>query len=256
MESIRRLRRKKKREERKQDFPDTEITRKDKIYAFLAIGGLFLTAVFLVLWLAFPNIVGTPSQNNKTEQKVDVQGKGQLPILGSKTIVRDGDIIYHTIHDFTFIDQDSTTVTAKTFKDKIYVADFFFTSCTTICPVMKNEMKRVYNEYKGNLNVAFLSHSIDPAHDQVPVLKEYAKDLGVENNQWHFVTGEQEDIFDMAQKHYMVAAFEDSTVPDGVLHSGAFILIDQQRRIRGYYDGTDTQEVNQLIVDIPKLLNK
>lgn len=90
----------------------------------------------------------------------------------------------------------------------------------------------------------------------MPVLKEYAKDLGVEDNQWHFITGQQEEIFDMAQKHYMVTAVEDSTVPDGVLHSGAFILIDQQRRIRGYYDGTDPQEVNQLIADIPELLNK
>lgn len=234
----------------------SKITKRDKIYAFLAIGGLFLAAVFLVLWFAFRNFSEIPSHDKGTEKEVAANKEVQLPILGRKEVVNKGqDTIYHTIPDFTFVNQDSIAVTPKTFEDKIYVADFFFTSCTTICPIMKNEMQRVYNEYKGNPQVAFLSHSIDPAHDKIPVLKEYAQDLGVENNQWHFVTGEQEDIFNIAQKHYMVTALEDSTVPDGVLHSGAFILIDQERRIRGYYDGTDSEEVDKLIEDIPILLN-
>lgn len=257
MKRNRRLRRKKERKERSENISESDITRKDKTYAFLAIGGLLLFAFLIAAWLAFSNIIGTPAPSNKTEQNVNVQGKNQLPILGSKTIVKNGeDTIYHTIPDFTFVNQDSITVTAKTFKDKIYVADFFFTSCTTICPIMKNEMQRVYNEYKGNPEVAFLSHSIDPRHDSIPVLKEYSQDLGVRNNQWHFVTGEQEVIFNIAQKHYMVTSLEDSSVPDGVLHSGAFILIDQQKRIRGYYDGTDPEEVEKLITDIPKLLKE
>lgn len=233
----------------------SKITKRDKIYAFLAIGGLFLAAFLLAAWFAFRSSSETPSHLKESGKEVVAKKKQQLPILGRKEVVNNGqDTLYKTIPDFSFVNQDSITVTGKTFEDKIYVADFFFTSCTTICPIMKNEMQRVYNEYKGNSKVAFLSHSIDPAHDKIPVLKEYAQDLGVENNQWHFVTGEQEAIFDIAQKHYMVTALEDSTVPDGVLHSGAFILVDQQKRIRGYYDGTDSEEVDKLIEDIPILL--
>lgn len=181
--------------------------------------------------------------------------EGKLPILGSKEPINDGkDTIYHKIPDFSFNDQNGKTITAKTFENKIYVADFFFTSCTTICPVMGKEMQRLYKKYKGNEKIAFLSHSIDPAHDSVPVLKEYSEDLGVDNHQWHFVTGEQEAIFNMAQNHYMISAMRDSTLPDGVLHSGAFILVDSQKRIRGYYDGTSNKEVDKLISDISILL--
>ncbi|MDT0642524.1 SCO family protein [Zunongwangia sp. F363] len=180
----------------------------------------------------------------------------KLPILGNKEISsNEKDTLYQTIPDFSFINQDSLLITSNTFANKIYIADFFFTSCTTICPIMKNEMQKVYNKYKGNPKVAFLSHSIDPSHDSVPVLKAYAKNLEINNDQWHFVTGDQEAIFEMAQKHYMVSALEDSTVPDGVLHSGAFILIDEQKRIRGYYDGTNPEEVDKLIQDIPLLLH-
>lgn len=179
----------------------------------------------------------------------------KLPILGNKEISSNGkDTLYQTIPDFSFINQDSLPITSNTFTNKIYVADFFFTSCTTICPIMKNELERVYNKFKGNSKVAFLSHSIDPGHDSVPVLKAYAKNLEINNDQWHFVTGDQKAIFEMAQKHYMISALQDSTVPDGVLHSGAFILIDEQKRIRGYYDGTNPVEVDKLMEDIPMLL--
>ena len=256
MERNRTSRRKKEREDRKEDHPESKISTKEKIYAFLAISGLFLAAVLLVLWLAFPNFSIMPAHET-TRARVALTKEEQLPILGSREIEQNGqDTVYHTIPNFSFINQDSTVVTAKTFEDKVYVADFFFTTCTTICPIMKNEMERVYEEFKGNSDVTFLSHTIDPGHDSVPVLKEYAKDLGIENDQWHLVTGAPDEIFNIAQKHYMVTALEDSTVPDGVLHSGAFILVDQQKRIRGYYDGTDSEEVDRLIKDIPKLLEQ
>lgn len=255
MKRNRTSRRKKEREEEKKDLPETEITKKDKLYAFLAIGGLFLATVLLVLWLAFPNL-SVLAGNDGAGEKVALIKEEQLPILGNREVTQNGqDTIYHSIPDFSFINQDSIVVTAEAFEEKVYVADFFFTTCTTICPVMKNEMQRVYEEFKDNSNVAFLSHTIDPGHDSIPVLKEYAEDLGIDNGQWHLVTGARDDIFSIAQKHYMVTALEDSTVPDGVLHSGAFILIDQQKRIRGYYDGTDSQEVDRLIKDIPKLLD-
>jgi len=182
----------------------------------------------------------------------------QLPILGKKEIVNNGsatDTVYHTIPDFKFIDQDSNVVTQKNFERKIYIADFFFTTCPTICPIMKTQMLRVYGKYKGNPEVAFLSHTIDPKHDTVAVLKDYADRLGISSDQWHMVTGDREKIFEIAQTHYMVSASEDPSAPGGAVHSGAFILIDKQKRIRGYYDGTKEEEVDRLIEDIPLLIS-
>lgn len=187
------------------------------------------------------------------------QKEKQLPILGKKEMVENGssiDTVYHTIPDFEFIDQDSNMVTQKTFQDKIYIADFFFTTCPTICPIMKTQMLRVYEKYKGNPEVVFLSHTIDPKHDTVAVLKEFAERLGISSDQWHMVTGNREEIFEIAQSHYMVSASEDPSAPGGAVHSGAFILIDKQKRIRGYYDGTVEEEVDQLIHDLPLLLKK
>lgn len=193
----------------------------------------------------------------KKEQK-------KLPILGKKDLQKKQvngkqvtDTVYHKIPEFRFVNQDSTIVTPATFRDKIYVADFFFTTCPTICPKMKKQMKRVYEEYKGNEEVAFLSHSIDPNHDSVEVLKNYARDLGVGNTQqWHFVTGKRTEIYQIAKDHYMVPAHQDPSAPGGVVHSGAFILVDKKRRIRGYYEGTKEKSVDELIRDIEVLLDE
>ncbi|MCA6078044.1 SCO family protein [Fulvivirga sedimenti] len=175
-----------------------------------------------------------------------------LPILGRKEI--DGtDTIYHTIAEFKFVDQDSNFVTNETFEDKIYVADFFFTSCPTICPIMKTQMLRVYEEFRDDPEIGILSHSIDPTHDTVALLHEFAKDLGVTGNQWRFVTGDKEKIFEIGQKSYIVTAAEDSTEPGGYIHSGAFILVDKERRIRGIYDGTKPDQVDRLMNDIKRL---
>lgn len=160
------------------------------------------------------------------------------------------DTVYHTIAPFSFIDQDSNRVTEETFKEKIYVADFFFTSCRTICPIMKTQMLRVYDSIKDKDNILLLSHTIDPKHDSVSVLKDFADRLGVESKTWHFVTGNSDDIYRIAQKSYFATAMEDRSEPDGFIHSGAFLLIDKQRRIRGKYDGTKEDDVNRLLKDI------
>lgn len=173
----------------------------------------------------------------------------ELPILGRREVVNN-DTVYHKIADFAFVDQDSSVVNQDTFKDKIYVADFFFTSCPTICPTMKTQMLRIYEEYQDDPAVALLSHSIDPEHDTVALLKEFAADLGVESNKWHFVTGEKADIFKHAQTSYMVTAAEDAAELGGFIHSGAFILVDKDRRIRGIYDGTNAEQVDRLMKDI------
>lgn len=185
------------------------------------------------------------------------QKKERLPILGPRQVQTNGnmqDTVYHTIPDFAFVDQDSSVITPETFHNKIYVADFFFTSCPSICPIMKSQMLRVYEKYDDNDQVKFLSHSIDPTHDTVAVLKDYAGRLGVSSDQWHFVTGDKEAIYGIAQNSYMVSAMEDESQPGGVVHSGAFVLIDSQHRVRGYYDGTKKEDVDQLMEDIKTLL--
>jgi len=177
------------------------------------------------------------------------EAEQKLPFLGRHEYT-DTDTIYHKIADFKFVDQDSNWVSNETFDGKIYVADFFFTSCPTICPIMKTQMLRVYDSLQGNDDVLFLSHSIDPKHDSVAVLKEFAERLGVDSDRWHFITGNKDDIYKIGQTSYMVSAVDDPTQPGGYVHSGAFILVDRQRRVRGLYDGTKEEDVNRLMKDI------
>src|SRR6187549_3242880 len=154
-----------------------------------------------------------------------------LPIIGERDVVG-SDTVYHTIADFKFLDQDSAEVSGDTFKDKIYVADFFFTSCRTICPIMKAQMLRVYDSIQNESDVLLLSHSIDPEFDTVALLHDFAERLGVKSEKWHFVTGKKEDIYKIAQTSYFATAMEDKTEPDGFIHTGAFLLIDKKKRIR------------------------
>jgi protein SCO1/2 len=175
-----------------------------------------------------------------------------LPILGERN-VEGNDTVYHTIADFKFLDQDSAVVTGDTFKDKIYVADFFFTSCRTICPIMKTQMLRVYDSIENDADVLLLSHTIDPEYDTVGRLHDFAERLGVKSNKWHFVTGAKDSIYNIAQTSYFATAMQDTAEPDGFIHSGAFLLIDKKKRIRGKYDGTKEEDVNRLLGDIRKL---
>ena len=186
--------------------------------------------------------------------------KRELPILGEKKTVSkevDGkqivDTIYFQIPDFQFVNQDSQVVTQKDYEGKVYVADFFFTSCPTICPVMKTQMLRIHAHFKDNADVKIISHTIDPRHDTVGVLKDYATRLQVDSKRWNFVTGNR-DVLIHAQKGYLVSALEDKDAAGGFVHSGAFVLVDKQRRIRGYYDGTKPEQVDLLIKDIELLL--
>lgn len=184
-----------------------------------------------------------------------------LPIFGQREVVTkkvDGkpvvDTVYHTIAPFQFTNQDGKTITNETFTGKIYVADFFFTSCRTICPIMKTQMVRVYEKVQDDADVLILSHTIDPEYDTVQLLHDFANRLGVSSAKWHFATGQpMEYVFDLAQKSYFATAMEDKAEPDGFIHSGAFLLIDKQGRIRGKYDGTKEDDVNRLIRDIKRL---
>ncbi|HEY0652555.1 MAG TPA: SCO family protein [Chryseosolibacter sp.] len=182
----------------------------------------------------------------------NVKKEAPLPIYGERD-VQNGDTVYHTIQPFQFVNQDSQIVTNETFKGKIYVADFFFTSCRTICPIMKTQMHRVYDSIENDPDVLILSHTIDPEYDTVALLHDFADRLGVKSSKWHFVTGVKDSIYNVAQKSYFSVALEDNSEPDGFIHSGAFLLVDKQQRIRGKYDGTKEEEVNRLMGDIQKL---
>lgn len=175
------------------------------------------------------------------------------PVSGD-TLVRK-DTVYHTIAPFSFYNQEGKLVNNQTVDGKVYVADFFFTSCPTICPVMKKQMLRVYEEFQDEPDFKILSHTIDPSYDTVALLKDYAMRLGVEDDEtWHFLTGDREKIFEIGQTSYLTTAMEDKNEPGGLLHSGAFVLVDREGRIRGVYDGTEKVQVDRLIADIPLLL--
>ena len=192
--------------------------------------------------------------NSSTEKTLPIYGERE-PVereVNGEVVV---DTIYHQIPDYAFVDQDSQRVTPETFAGKIYVTDFFFTSCPTICPKMKSQMLRVYERFQDNPQVLLLSHSIDPEHDTVAVLREYADRLGVKSDKWHFVTGDKDSIYDVAMQ-YLVPAQEDEGVAGGFTHGGHFVLVDEKRRIRGIYDGTQEEAVDRLMEDIPVLLKE
>lgn len=185
-----------------------------------------------------------------------------LPILGLRepvTRVVDGqtvtDTVYHSIADFRLLNQDSVFIDNHTFDNVVYIANFFFTHCPSICPTMQRNLLKVYEKYKGDERVRFLSHSIDFRYDSPSVLKAYAEKLGVTNDQWQFVTGSKAEIYGLSDS-YMVYTKEDADVPGGYDHSGHFLLVDQNRHIRGAYDGTDDTQVQLLFEDLAILLNE
>lgn len=200
----------------------------------------------------FFGLIATSCQSNQPK----------LPIIGKRDVVErqeNGktvvDTVYPKIPDFQFLNQDSVLISNKDFDNKIYVANFFFTHCPSICPTMQRNMLKAYEKYKSDDRISFLSHSIDFKYDQPSVLKSYANKLGVDNNQWQFVTGSKADVYGLADK-YLVYTKEDSTVAGGYDHTGYLVLIDHNKHIRGAYDGTNDEQVQQLLTDIDVLLNE
>lgn len=156
----------------------------------------------------------------------------------------------HTIANFELINQNGEKVTAKTFQNKIYVADFFFTRCGTICPVMTSNMEIVQKEFLNDSDIMLLSHSVTPVMDSVPVLKAYAAAKDVISDKWHLVTGAKKEIYNLARKSYFAVLDEGDGGDQDFIHTEQFVLIDKKQRIRGYYDGTDLEAVQRLISDI------
>lgn len=186
----------------------------------------------------------------------------KLPILGYRepiTQTIDGetvvDTIYQKIPSFEFLNQDSVLVSNSFFEDGVYIANFFFTHCPSICPTMQRNLLKVYEQYADDDRVKFLSHSIDFKYDHPAILKDYANKLGVTDQRWQFVTGTKEAIYGISAD-YMVYTKEDETAPGGYDHSGYFILVDKERHIRGAYDGTNDQQVELLFEELETLLNE
>lgn len=162
---------------------------------------------------------------------------------------------YHRIANFTLTNQNGKKISQEDYKEKIYVADFFFTTCPTICPVMTKNMVALQNSFLNDPQVMLLSHSVTPDIDTEAQLKKYALEKGVKDQKWNLVTGNKKEIYQLARKSYLVAKEDGDGGPFDMIHTENFVLVDPDKRIRGFYDGTNLQEIAQLLEDI-KVLKK
>ena len=163
---------------------------------------------------------------------------------------------YHTIADFSFINQNGDTITQKNYEGKIYVADFFFTTCGSICPKMSTNLVEVQKAVINNPKVMLLSHTVFPEVDSVSVLKAYAVKYGVVDSKWNLVTGDKKEIYSMARKSYLAAKLGRPNQLYDMVHTENFVLVDQKRRVRGFYDGTNKEDIKRLLEDINFLSNE
>ena len=162
----------------------------------------------------------------------------------------------HFISDFSFTNQNGKKITQKDYEGKIYVADFFFTTCPSICPIMADNMVWLQDQIKDNPEIMLLSHSVTPDIDSVPVLKAYAERKGVIDAKWNLVTGDKKDIYYIARKSYLAVKTGKPEEMYDMVHTENFVLIDKKRRVRGFYDGTKREEVEKLLEDIKYLSEK
>ena len=216
-----------------------------KRYKFLILGFILFSVLFLSIAYQFLNPKKTlpiynPSMVNSELVDTTVQHISK----------------YHAIADFSFTNQNGKIITQKDYEGKIYVADFFFTTCTTICPIMQDNMVEIQNAFKNNPKVMLLSHTVMPQIDSVPVLKKYALEKGVIDSKWNLVTGDKKDIFYIARKSYLAVKTDTAGELYDMVHTENFILVDEQRRVRGFYDGTKKDDIKRLIEDINFLLGE
>lgn len=157
---------------------------------------------------------------------------------------------YHTIAPFSLVNQNGDTITERDYENKIYIADFFFTTCPTICPVMTGNMAAIQKEILDDEEVMLLSHTVTPEIDSVPQLKAYAQKKGVVDRKWNLVTGDKKQIYALARKSYLAAKTAGDGGPFDMIHTENFVLVDKEKRIRGFYDGTKTEEIGKLLEDL------
>ena len=177
----------------------------------------------------------------------------EFPYLGKHQVAADGTETKHKIRPFTYHNQDSIKVTNESFAGQPYIADFFFTSCPSICPKVTKQMLRLYEHLDGR-NVPLVSFTIDPKRDDVAKLNLYARNLEVSSDRWHFLTGDKDFTLDLADD-YFVAAYEDPDAPGGFDHSGKIILVDGDGHVRAFAEGTDPEDVSDFIKDVDRFIN-
>ena len=163
---------------------------------------------------------------------------------------------YHTIADFSFVNQNGKTITQKDYEGKIYVADFFFTTCPTICPKMTANLSEIQTAFANNPKVKLLSHTVFPETDSVPVLKAYAIEHKVDDSKWNLVTGDKKEIYTMARKSYLAVKLGKPSELYDMVHTENFVLVDTKKRVRGFYDGTNKEDMKRLIEDITFLASE
>jgi protein SCO1/2 len=163
---------------------------------------------------------------------------------------------FHKVGDFKLVNQDGDSIFPATFEDKIYVTDFFFTTCMSICIPMTDNMKRLQDEYLDDDEVLFLSHTVTPEIDDVAQLRKHATKMGLVEGKWHMVTGDKKHIYELARKHYLASKTDGDGGPYDLVHTENFVLVDKEKRIRGFYDGTNPDEMKKLSKDIQILKRK
>ncbi|HXC05887.1 MAG TPA: SCO family protein [Bacteroidia bacterium] len=177
-----------------------------------------------------------------------------LPFYGDKVAGPKGDTTYHTVGPFSLINQLGKTITEKDLDGKIYVADYFFANCRSICPKMSSQLERVQTRFKNEPDFMILSHTVDPARDTVAALERYASMHQADPQKWFFLTGDKKQLYDLARHSYLVTATEGNGGAEDFVHTEQFALVDKEKHLRGFYDGTDSAKVSQLISDVEQLL--
>lgn len=214
--------------------------------------------IFINLVLIF--ILSCSGKKNTPQPKVEIP---KLPYMGTYEVIEkevNGSIVLDTIFTqipaFSFINQAGDTITEEKYKNKVYIADFFFTTCPSICPKMTNTLYLVQEKLKNESRFAILSHSIDPDYDQPEILQSYAEKNKANPAVWDFVTGDKETIYDLCENYYMAYAKKDSLAEGGYVHSGFLILIDKNKFVRGAYDGTRPELADSIVADVKLLLQE
>ena len=221
---------------------------KNTILAFLGVILLGIAAVFYII------------NEEDSKRKIPILNPNEVnPVLVDSSLQQKG--IGHFISGFSLTNQDGEIVNESIIKNKIVIADFFFTSCPSICPKMTSQLERVQKEFINDDRVMILSHTVWPERDSVPLLKDYALQYNAVKSKWMFLTGDKVHLYDLARKSYLVApSLTDTNFTHGsendFVHTENFVLVDSKKRIRGYFDGTDSEEVDELILDIKTLLKK
>ena len=213
-----------------------------RFFAKYKLFGLVLAGLSLVILYLFYNAL-QPKKTLPVYQPADFN-----PELVDSTLTHVKK--YHTIGDFSLVNQNGETITQEDYKDKIYVADFFFTTCPTICPIMTKNMADIQQEILDDDEVLLLSHSVTPEIDSVAQLKKYALEKGVKDAKWNLVTGDKKQIYALARKSYLAVKTDGDGGPFDMIHTENFILVDKERRIRGTYDGTNPEEIQELLADL------